>query len=205
MAEQARERGEVDHRIANGLQLAASMLAMKRREVADSEARAALVEAETRLKAMSRFHMHLARLNDRGPLDLGALLDELGSVMGSAAGTVLSLRSRPVVVRASVAIKLVVLVNELVLNAAKHGREDGGKVNIVVSILPVGARRLMLSVMDDGAGLPEGFDIASCNGMGLKIVQAILEELDGTIGVIPTDRGACFRVDLPLEMIPRIA
>ena len=82
------------------------------------------------------------------------------------------------------------LTNELVTNAAKHG---AGKVAVIYTA--DGAAR-ELSVCDEGEGLPENFDPAGSNGLGMKVVGLLAKQLGGKLTVIqnPTGSGTCFRV-----------
>jgi two-component sensor histidine kinase len=86
------------------------------------------------------------------------------------------------------------IVNELVTNAAKHG--SGG---IVVSFDRATNEGYALSVSDDGAGLPEGFDPAAGGGLGMKVVSALVRQLNGKLlfGPAGGSRGTRFTVLFP--------
>jgi two-component sensor histidine kinase len=86
---------------------------------------------------------------------------------------------------------------ELVQNAVEHGLgAAGGRVRVRVRQEP---GRLVVAVSDDGAGLPEGFDVDRAAGLGLQIVRTLVEaELGGRLTVGPgAAGGACAEVSVP--------
>ena len=85
------------------------------------------------------------------------------------------------------------IVNELVINAAKHG---AGKVTVTYHC-DGGSK---ITVCDEGSGLPAGFDPATNgSGLGMKIADVLARQLGGSFsaGANPGGRGACFVVDFP--------
>ena len=101
-------------------------------------------------------------------------------------------------VRAEVATPLAVVLSELVQNAVEHGL-DGGP-----GLLEVRAERvdgaLRVEVLDDGVGLPVGFDLAASDRLGLQIVRTLVEgELGGTLLLDRREGGGTrAAVDIPL-------
>jgi two-component sensor histidine kinase len=82
------------------------------------------------------------------------------------------------------------MVNELVTNAAKHGAGT-----ITVSYKIVGDNH-ELSVGDEGDGLPDGFDLEQAPGLGMKVLDALVNQLGGTMSAQSNNphRGSCFTV-----------
>ncbi|MFO1072071.1 MAG: hypothetical protein U1E17_05165 [Geminicoccaceae bacterium] len=60
----------------------------------------------------------------------------------------------------------------------------------------------MLSVSDDGAGLPPGFDPAKTTGLGMRIVLAFAQQLGATLEFGPSAKGAEFALRIPLRRGP---
>ena len=80
------------------------------------------------------------------------------------------------------AIPCGLIINELVTNIVKHAfKEKNGNINIKFSRIN---DNYTLSVKDDGIGLPESVDFKNTNTLGLKLVNALVDQLDGTIEVI---------------------
>jgi two-component system, sensor histidine kinase PdtaS len=84
-----------------------------------------------------------------------------------------------------------------VQNAVEHGLA-GRDGQVRVSVAEGGPDRLVVTVADDGAGLPAGFDVLTDGGLGLQIVRTLVEgELGGTLAVEPGDPGTRVTLDLP--------
>ena len=80
----------------------------------------------------------------------------------------------------TIGMPLSLIVNELVTNAIKHGRG-----HITVTLAP-SATGHALSVSNDGAGLPEGFDPTASKGLGMTLVSSLVAQICGTLKI---DRG----------------
>jgi two-component sensor histidine kinase len=96
------------------------------------------------------------------------------------------------------ATSLALVTAELVHNAIEHGLDGrGGRVTVSMRRLPDEVR---LVVRDDGAGLPEGFDVESSANLGLAIVKTVVEDdLRGTLAFASaTGRGTTVTVRVPL-------
>ena len=192
----AREADELNHRVANSLQLAASFLQLQQRRLKDETAREALTIASARIGAVAKLHRHLAEQGSTPSVDLGELLKRIGPEMAASTGMVCEIGSDPIEVTGDTALQLAVAVNELVINAGKHayGDRDGGVVHIECRRAPNDTIRL--SVADGGPGLTEGFDINGRTGLGFTILNAIVRQLGGTIAA-ETDGGARFTLCAP--------
>jgi two-component system, sensor histidine kinase PdtaS len=88
-------------------------------------------------------------------------------------------------------IPLGFIVNELITNAAKYG-----KGSITVRLASDPGEGYALTVSNDGPALPEGFDPAACNGLGMKIIRSLVERIGGELQIGRGDKnqGAQFTV-----------
>ncbi len=91
------------------------------------------------------------------------------------------------------ATPLAMVFTELIQNAVQHAFDEdrGGVIEIHCAREGEG---LLLSVEDDGVGLPEGFDLEHAESLGLSIVSTLMGELGGTISLGPRDDGTGTRV-----------
>lgn len=191
---------ELQHRVANNMQFVSSLLDLQRRSVARSPdgAMAALEEAGRRLDTMARVHR---RLHDpRSGDEFGSHVEALCRDMLAAAG-VPGVACR-VAVRAAPqsperVLALAMLIVEALTNSLKHafaGR-GGGTVTIELNPVPDQPGQLHLLVMDDGIGLPDGFDVQRLPSLGWKIIQSLAAQLSGDLSHGPAD-GSGTRIDL---------
>jgi two-component system, sensor histidine kinase PdtaS len=88
-------------------------------------------------------------------------------------------------------IPLAFIVNELITNAAKHG-----KGRITVRLEPNPGQRYALSVSNDGPVLPEGFNRAACKGLGMRIIRSFVERIGGELRIGRGDDNQGTRVSI---------
>ena len=89
------------------------------------------------------------------------------------------------------------MVNELITNAAKYAYQgqSGGKIWVTVDRM--GDDDVSVSVRDEGAGLPPGFDHSKSKGLGMRIITAFVTQLDGTLEIHARHPGTEFVVTIP--------
>jgi two-component sensor histidine kinase len=190
------ERQELDHRLANSLQLAADFLIFEHMRVADPGARAALIETAERLSAVGQMHRFLASHRQSGGVDLEPFLTELGRLIAESTGLICHVDAEPVTTPGEIAQQLAIAVNELAMNAAKHAYPWGDRGPLYITCRRQGGT-LVVSVSDDGEGLAKGFATQQKKGLGMTIVEAIVRQLGGMLDAA-NDLGARFTITLPL-------
>jgi len=187
----APQERELDHRLANSLQLAVDFLGFQQQRTSDPTARKALEDAMARLAAVGELHRYLALGGARDTVELGGFLRGLCARVGQTTGLTCELRTEPVRVTAAAAQQIGLLVNECAINARKHAYGPaGGVLRIACSVLP---GRLRLVVSDTGPGLAAG----GSQGLGMGIIAAIVRQLGGAMAAESRD-GARLTFLLPL-------
>jgi two-component sensor histidine kinase len=201
---------EIHHRVKNNLQTISSLLRLQGRRLASPEAKAAIEESVRRVRSIALVHEILSR--EAGE---DVAFAEIVRPVCRMVEEAFHSPERPVSCRvdgdvghlpAQVATPLAVVLNELLQNAFDHAYPeekelDGGQV--VVRLLRTGDE-LIVRVVDDGAGLPDGFEIDRSTGLGLSIVRTLVtSELGGSIrlwsGEDNTDRpGTTAELRVPL-------
>src|SRR5690606_3960541 len=101
-------------------------------------------------------------------------------------------------VGADKAILVGLLVNELVTNALKHALPQGDRCEVQVECRRT-AEGALLSVADNGVGLPEGFDVARSTSFGMRLVNAFASQLGGILEVNSSPKGARFALAFPAD------
>lgn len=92
------------------------------------------------------------------------------------------------------------IVTELLTNSLKHGYADGSSGTVKVSLTHVDSDAI-LTICDDGRGLPPDIKVADSDSFGLTVVRMLAEQLGGTFS-FDTQQGqhnTCFRVVFPLR------
>ena len=198
-AQQALLLREVNHRIANSLQLISSLIELQARKVADADAREALRRAAERVEAVSLVHRRLYTSNDVEfvAMDqyLEGLVDELRRAVETEerAGQI-TLVAEPIRVETDKAVSIGLIVNELVTNAVKYAY-PGRKGDIRVGFRRE-AGRVQLVVEDDGVGYVDGTPPKG-SGLGTMIVNAMARTVKATVLVDQAHKGT--RVVVSIE------
>jgi len=190
------ERRELDHRLANSLQLAADFLIFEHMRVTDPKARAALIATAERLSAVGQMHRFIAAHRQVKGVDMEAFLKELAGLITDSSGLECQVDAEPVSVSGEVAEMLAIAVNELAMNAAKHAYPWGDRGPLRIACHRRGTG-LEIIVADDGEGLSKAFAARKSHGLGMTIVEAIVRQLHGQL-VAVTDHGARFTITIPL-------
>lgn len=186
---------ELDHRVANSLQLAADFLIFEYARVQDPIAREALMHASGRLSAVAHLHRFLGRHDAAEDVAMRPFLTELCDSIGESTGLHCSVHVDAVTLPGETAQQVAMAVNELAINAAKHAYPKGEPGALHVVCMRHGAE-MRISVSDLGPGL-RGFDAERSGGLGMSIVRAIVRQLRGTLSVRDDD-GARFTIAFPL-------
>ena len=198
------EHRELDHRLANSLQLATDFLLFAQVRVEDTAAHEALGEAAARLLAVGQLHRFLSGHDGAERVDLPSFLAHLSGLIAGSTGLRCSLDCDQVSLQADVAQQLAIVINELAMNAAKHGYRPGQPGSLHFEARREGSR-LRLSVCDTGGGLDKAFDVGPSKGLGMSIVDAIVRQLRATLDAAD-DHGAVFTITLPLTpSAPRVS
>src|SRR3954451_25423957 len=192
---------EVNHRVNNSLSIVASMLHLHASGAESNEVRHELREASSRIAAIARAHQRLYKSDRIDTLDLGAYLTEvckdLDDSMPSCEVTVSA--EEGIEIRTDRAIPAVLLVNELITNAAKYAY-PAGNCRVWVTLSRAPKDNVVISVRDEGVGLPTTFDIKSGRRLGMRLVGSFSAQLQGDLQVLRKDPGTEFVLTMPLRL-----
>nr|WP_294550969.1 PAS domain S-box protein [uncultured Rhodopila sp.] len=174
--------GEIHHRVKNNLQIVYSLLDLQSSGIEDAVAQGLLRESRNRVKSMALIHQMLYESNDFTQVDFAGFLDNLVPTLISAYGIdpgriTLFVNAAHVRLPINAAIPCGLVVNELIVNALKHAFPDNRPGAIRVDIFSEPGDRVVLSVSDDGAGMPDDLDIAESTTLGLQLVTLLAEQL----------------------------
>jgi len=191
---------EMNHRVKNSLALVASMLRLQAREDCDPTFAERLEDATLRVGAIARVHEQLYQSTDIERFDVGRYIEAIcKDLSASFAQCEISVQAQPgIVISADRAISSALIVTELVSNAAKHAYQGHGAGRVWVSIATTGVDSFSISVRDEGAGLPEGFQIGKGRGLGTRMVRALAEQLNASLDLVARQPGAEFILIAPL-------
>ena len=192
---------EIHHRVKNNLQTVSALLRLQARRIDNPEASQALHEAVRRIASIALVHETLSGgsgasvgfddVLDRLVSHALELTPRLSEITISRTGQLGSVDPR-------IATPLALVITELIYNALEHGLEvEGTELTIAIERNDQNAR---VTIIDDGVGLPVGFDVAESANLGLQIVRTLTEnELRGTLNLVSDANETRAELDFPLN------
>ncbi len=195
---------ELQHRVANSLQIIASILMQSARRVQSEETRGHLKDAHSRVMSIAALQQQLAT-SQLGRVALRAYLTNLcrsiaASMIPDPALLSLAAEIDDSTVEADISISLGLIVTELVINSLKHAYPDGrgGKIRVGYH---ASETEWALTVSDDGIGMPEP-RLDAKGGLGTSIVKALAQQLEAEISVFDAKPGTVVTVRRSLNRPP---
>lgn len=176
---------EIQHRVANSLQIIASVLMQSARKVQNDEARGQLRDAHNRVMSIASVQQLLAT-SEVDTVELRPYLTQLCKSIGASMiadhdQLALTVKVDDSAVAADVSISIGLIVTELVINALKHAFPNQRHGTIAVGYAATGSE-WTLGVVDDGIGMPAAPYLAK-SGLGTNIIQALARQLAARIDV----------------------
>ena len=187
---------EMQHRIANSLQIIASILLLKARTVQSEETRMHLRDAHQRVMSVAAVQQQLLASSHGDPVYIGPYLSRLSKALVAS----MTDDSRPISLEVQAeggtassaeAVSIGLIVTELVINAFKHAFIGDEAAGLVVVAYEAAETNWRLAVSDNGIGIPEDqLDSDKPRaGLGTIIVAALAKQLDARVEVTRSRRG----------------
>ena len=193
---------EVHHRVKNNLNVIVSLLRLQEDRIDSVEsAREAFEQSRNRIFSMALVHQSLYQSESLADIELDeyirTLVDQLRWTSTTTTDVRFVCNLEPVRIDISTAVPCGIILNELVSNAQKHAFHGSRSGEVTVSLARQDESSLLLRVRDDGAGIPEEFITGQTNTLGLKLVNLLAAQIDGTL-TLANDEGT--RVDLSFPL-----
>ena len=187
---------EMQHRIANSLQIIASILLLKARTVQSEETRMHLRDAHQRVMSVAAVQQQLLASSHGDPVYIGPYLSRLSQALVAS----MTDDSRPISLEVQAeggtassaeAVSIGLIVTELVINAFKHAFVRDEAAGQVVVAYEAAETSWRLTVSDNGIGIPEDqLDSDKPRaGLGTIVVAALAKQLDARVEVTRSRRG----------------
>lgn len=192
---------EINHRVKNSLQVVAAMLHLQASASGDPQLRKSLAEASSRIKTVGGAYERLAYNVDLETIDLVSYIRE---VFVDLEKEVLPSRLHldapdKIEFAADRAILVALIINELVLNAARHAYPDRPGETIWVTIAQTEPLFLLVSIRDEGVGLPADFDPKKSKRLGTMLVTALSKQLNAELTRPASVKGSNFTLRIPMD------
>jgi PAS domain S-box-containing protein len=193
---------EIHHRVKNNFQIVASLLSLQSENVENAAATGALIEGRNRVQTLSLIHEKLYQSESLAGIPFADYIEGLVQGLFSSYGIDpsrigLEVHAKDVQLGVDAAIPCGLIINELVSNCFKYAfpehRKEKGFIEIVMRRDETG--KVLLSVSDDGVGLPGDMDFKTIKSLGLQLVTLLAEQqLQGSIR-LERDHGTKFTIE----------
>ena len=185
---------EMQHRVANSLQIIASILLLKARAVTSDETRQHLQDAHQRVMSVAAVQQHLHATDGIDQIEVGSYLTKLCSSLASS----MIGEARPIVIRvtadesridSSKAVSIGLIVTELLINAIKYAFPTITAEALVLVTYETDGPDWRLQVADNGIGKSGNVAAATAGGLGTAIVKALVDQLEARMEVTSSKAG----------------
>jgi two-component sensor histidine kinase len=190
---------EIHHRVKNNLQIVSSLLSLKTKNLKDRESIEAIDECKERIHAIALIHQKLyldksfAKINMQDYLD--DLLKQIGKSLNKEMDDIkILLKTNEIVLNIDTVVPLGLIVSELITNAFKYAFADIKEGKLKVEISEIEDDNFQLLVKDNGHGMQEGFNFLESKTLGVEIVQALTEQLEGELSYKSGENGTSIRI-----------
>jgi two-component sensor histidine kinase/integral membrane sensor domain MASE1 len=190
---------EVHHRIKNNLNIISGLIALQTHFGRGTAADGLMAKVQGQIHAIASTYDALQQLDSVESADLAHVLPMLCRNIQQTSGGLTSITTRvegPAPLPADTAVSLSLALNELVTNCAKHA-VPGRTVSVDVTCRREGDR-ILLSVVDDGPGLPAGFDPATSGEFGMRMMRTLIAQAGGTLRFERRPAGTAVEVEVPV-------
>ncbi len=169
---------EIHHRVKNNLQTIASLLRLQERRAQCGETRLVLRDCISRVNSIAIVHEYLSQ-QDSGLIDVGKVAKGIyQAIMSSMLDSDFALKADfsadEVRLPSDKATSVALILNELLQNTIEHAFAGRSRGKLEVRFAEE-AQEYLLSIADDGVGLPPGFQLTGRTSLGLKIIKTMAE------------------------------
>jgi len=200
---------EVNHRVKNNLQVILSLFALQGESTDDPERIAMLSEIRLRIQSMAMIHEKIYKSERLGQINFHQyvkdLTTEIFHTYSTSSGSVrLNLEVAPVSLEINRAVPFALILNELTSNALKYAFTAKEKGDLSISLKLEKDKLLLLTVCDDGIGIPKKIQFSNTKTLGLRLVRVLTRQLNGIAELkenpyCKKSRGTMFVFRFPLE------
>lgn len=190
---------EVHHRVKNNLQIISSLISLQSNRLDDEETIHLFRKTINRIQSMALVHEKLYQSHDFARINLAEYIKDLvqnvlNSYEGSQERIILEMDCEPVWININTAIPCALIINELVTNSVKHAFPHEGTGKIIIQLRQEGDQ-ITITCTDTGVGLPHDINLHETSTLGLKLVQALTQQLKGEIKILK-GKGTSFKIQI---------
>lgn len=177
---------EIHHRVKNNLQIVSSLLFFQSKQIEDPKMLDMFRDGQNRVKSMALIHEKLYQSGDLANIDFKQYVKKLTNFLFQSYGinqAKIKFKNnvQDVELGVDTAVPFGLIINEIVSNSLKHGfkTQEFGEVKIDMGYDE--NNKLILIISDNGVGISEDLNIEESESLGLRLVNNLTTQLNGTI------------------------
>lgn len=178
---------EIHHRVKNNFHVVANLLEIQSSYLKNPEALYAVKESQHRIHSMSIIHQKLYQSEGLSTVHMPEYIYELVEYLKASYGTQTNigfeLQIENIELNHSFAVTLGLILNEAITNSIKYAFPQTEQGKIYISLKHVSATHILLTIADNGRGLPAGFDTRADASMGMELLQGLTEDMGGWLTI----------------------
>jgi PAS domain S-box-containing protein len=189
---------ELQHRVKNSFNMISIMINLAADKSDSPPDKNALAQLDARVRSVSELYSLLYSSDSFIEVRLDKYCASVANaIIGLSSAASLVTEMEEITISAKAAAPIGLILTELITNAVKYGFTAGRKGCVTVSLRGKDGGAI-LEVADDGGGLREDFDPAKSQGMGLKLVMGLTEQIEGKFKMEGEGKGTRCRLEFPL-------
>jgi two-component sensor histidine kinase len=190
---------EIHHRVRNNLQIVISLLNSQAGYLSDSAALSTIKESQHRVQAMALIHQKLYQSEKVARVEMASYINDMVVYLRDSYSELVSARFNlsvePLELDVTLAVPLGLIINEALTNSLKYAFPGDQSGTVTLSLKASTNHSYLLSISDDGIGLPPGNNPASSPSLGMKLMYGLSKQLGGKL-TITSSNGVSISLDL---------
>ena len=189
---------EIHHRVKNNLQIIISLLNLQSGYIKDEETLKAVREGQNRVRSMALVHEKFYQSDELGEIDFKEYTVKLCHFLKQSyaeqdAPISITVNAEGIGFDMDTAMPCGLLITEIVSNSLKYGFPGKREGEIHIDFKKIPEKKVMMTISDNGIGLPDDFEIEKSESLGMQLIIALTSQLDGEV-IYTGENGTKFTV-----------
>jgi PAS domain S-box-containing protein len=188
---------EIHHRVKNNLQIIISLLNLQSDYIKDEQTLKAVTDGQNRVRTMALVHEKFYQAEEVAEIDFKEYTEKLYQSYGQGNERIrVMIHSDPgIAFDMDTAMPCSLLLNEIVSNSYKYAFPGDREGEICIEFRRTPDKKIRMIISDNGIGVPEGFQPEGSESLGMQLIQALSNQLDGTLTFSSSTKGTRFEVE----------
>jgi two-component sensor histidine kinase len=143
-------------------------------------------DGQNRVRAMALVHEKFYQTDEIGAIDFNEYAEKVcyylrQSYLGAESNININIQSDKVMLDMDTAMPCGLLITEIVSNSLKYAFPDNRAGDIFIRIKNTEEKKVQIDISDNGVGMPEEVNVENSESLGLQLINALTNQLDGTL------------------------